>query len=1572
VGFVNYKTEITGLSFSFLVAIIFWRILIVPARFFIALMISIMFFLTYRYIVSEGKEVNCNSPSSRFKKISFSCLVVLSILSVLFVNPIGKEVDFIAWNAIRLPSILRLLLSSCLTLFSPGYMILNLIDRNAKLTGTEKVLFSIIISLFLIPFLGLLSFALGSNIQQLGIPSIILLNLTLLIPYILFDKDKFKASEKVSIDLNEKLILISLLVFMSVLMLSKYSLNLTWDYGDLDIYYGYSVSFTKDVLPLSPIGPGLDYPFWPFIFLAECFILSGVPYVNTFQFVSIPMTFLPILSFYIMLSAFFEGPRRRKIPIIGTIFGFFGGGFGWIFGIHLLFDGQTSQSLYELFEIMARTNSGYLIPSFYSAPGTTGIYPLYTYTLTSIFALIWLIYSKRTIKLGNLRYVFIPLMIALGYLAHIAEIVFSIFIFVASILIFERKNLSSYRKCAISIILGLILIALPDIIVKGSYYTGGDPFTYYGFSLYYIAFVLAVLTFFLSFIKDRLKTRAVSLKIIRNKIGALKIAFSSLILYFYGLSLIIWSKVFGTYNRLPTQMHAVPWYAWSNRLGICGLIALFGAIYLIHKNKNIKAYSFFILLIPVSFIISRVLHVYPFYMEDRLTFFIMIPTVILASCVLLKFGQSLKKHGPSNIQNVIFGFVLSMVLVLGFLPNLLTGEAVDFNYWSKGEKMSNQELDALNFLRLNTPSNGSVLTLTTRSKRLLSYSGLFPLQTYVNRDSSLIFMPSFTETAISSLAKSQLKYLYFASADEKELEQNPSYSGFVRDCLLKYLPIAFQNEEVTIYEVLDFSAPTNSSTALVTSNLRTGYFKDVFDESYEKFCRFSSVLTTGNIITVKTDNQSGNHDFEIPVNINPDESPYVTVRWKTDGSKLYLYLLSSKTVYYTSLGRSKSWETTVINLHDFYDCVREKTMSVNPSEPINSILFRNFELNSEYAIDYIQFVGFPNNDAVGGFFPLSTVDLSQIEYSTVLEDDPARFNYSALILTHDLNIWSETEEQDFQKYLQWTDQGGRLIVLESLGAHLSYEYRNLTKSEYIGWRDEDFTTGWTTYDCSALSNGSIVTVETNDKEIYHDFYLNTINVSVHSYPYVVIRWKTDGSPLLFYPHGTQSDYRYITLGASTEWTTNSINLKEFYDIVLKNITSFEDDEQIDNLTFRSFTENATYSIDYVKFYKEYPLPLYPGFADLLSIYTESTLEAEGVESQTGGLHFPSVITVPVIHSIDTNTKIVANYTLNGKPVSPYAITKKIGKGEVIYLAVSPYFSVIENSTGDINRDFFRDIGSLLDVLNLELDKNIVKRINYFPQFDYIKEPANFTGKVSVDTDYIQLPRLNVNYIKILSNDGKMETTNLTHSMIEAIEYAYPVKFRINAFEVHLSRIGLGKYLKIEIVGDFRLTMELPKNGIVKMSIWNGTMLLNKTFQEVTIQLNIENNDKSSVSVKNPTITTEGDAFFNRARIYRNHYKMPLFYNDGTNPFEVIGKTTFKIEYSDNGIIFVDGFIFNGKWFYPTTEQKQSSFTEMDIPWFNILTSPLHILLVTVICAFSIAYTYITLKRVKIRIKLKLR
>jgi hypothetical protein len=134
-----------------------------------------------------------------------------------------------------------------------------------------------------LPFLGVLSFAVGSNLVTFGVFLIILLNLFSLTLYILKLNIRNNVS-KLSFDLNQTAVILLLVVLMIVIMLNKYFMNIGWDYGDLNCYFGFAVSFTKSTYPVGVLGMGQMYPFWFTLFVAQSLVLGGIPYINSFQF----------------------------------------------------------------------------------------------------------------------------------------------------------------------------------------------------------------------------------------------------------------------------------------------------------------------------------------------------------------------------------------------------------------------------------------------------------------------------------------------------------------------------------------------------------------------------------------------------------------------------------------------------------------------------------------------------------------------------------------------------------------------------------------------------------------------------------------------------------------------------------------------------------------------------------------------------------------------------------------------------------------------------------------------------------------------------------------------------------------------------------------------------------------------------------------------------------------------------------------------------------------------------------------------------------------------------------------
>jgi len=255
------------------------------------------------------------------------------------------------------------------------------------------------------------------------------------------------------------------------------------------------------------------------------------------------------------------------------------------------------------------------------------------------------------------------------------------------------------------------------------------------------------------------------------------------------------------------------------------------------------------------------------------------------------------------------------------------------------------------------------------------------------------------------------------------------------------------------------------------------------------------------------------------------------------------------------------------------------------------------------------------------------------------------------------------------------------------------------------------------------------------------------------------------------------------------------------------------------------------------------------------------------------------------------------------------------------------------------------MGSLFNISVPNLSGNDVKLTDHFSQFEFTKDPTKLDGMVSVETDFAQFPSFNSTGSAFVSNDGKINSLSFTNFSIGSFEHSSPPKLTIDASVMRLKCSGTGNYLDVEITGDFNLTIVTGKGGFCNISILQGQKLLNETFQGSNIKLAVKNNSSLAISVKDPTINVaDGTIYFGSARIYRNHYQMPLFYDDGSTPFEIVGNASFKIKCSDNGVNFIDNFTFSGKGFNPLS-QPQSLFTEMSVPWYPVLTSPLHLLMI---------------------------
>lgn len=551
------------------------------------------------------------------------------------------------------------------------------------------------------------------------------------------------------------------------------------------------------------------------------------------------------------------------------------------------------------------------------------------------------------------------------------------------------------------------------------------------------------------------------------------------------------------------------------------------------------------------------------------------------------------------------------------------------------------------------------------------------------------------------------------------------------------------------------------------------------------------------------------------------------------------------------------------------------------------------------------------------YFPISILSRSHFRYSIVSENDDLRFDFSNILLTHDLDLWNESESEQFYDYLQWIEDDGNLIVFNSLGDKPPFG---------IGWREENFAEGWYVTPANTshvLTNNGIITVRSIEGLNYsgvRDLHSPDINVSVNECPYLVIRLKSE-APLHVYPHGSKSGFRYIYLGFPNKWTTNVIDLRNFYDFVHEKNVGFDNDELIDRILIRTSAKNIDYSIDFVRFYKYSGLSN-PGFAGLLSLSSGNETIVTGVAKDGTSISFPPVFSDITLHPANLNVTTWYNGE-EGEPVSPFVIQKKLGKGQVIYVensAMYRSFSMIPDNY--LRNIMLEKLGSSLGtLLNIPLEVD-VGSLSPNP-LSYVHNVINASGKITIMTNSVSFSSENPNVTLNLSSgetfsDISLSGLQINDPLILVVRHA-------------LIKPSNGGYVTLEVKGN--LTIDLPENRRFKQKIHNSSVTIEG---ESLIFLTPTTNNVMELRLRKPNIQIEGEADFKKARIVTKSMKVLVH----QMPIEICGNAQFKVDYSEDELIFLRNFTFNGLAEVPYATVPQLN--EFNTPWIGILSSPLHI------------------------------
>ena len=207
-------------------------------------------------------------------------------------------------------------------------------------------------------------------------------------------------------------------------------------------------------------------------------------------------------------------------------------------------------------------------------------------------------------------------------------------------------------------------------------------------------------------------------------------------------------------------------------------------------------FTFVVFGIIISQLNIRLASALPFW-EARTIYWVRIFAAIIASVIIIRLSTMLiiishKKH-------LILGSIILLIVVTSVSSTLVR---VDFwtrysTYGISGEgatTISPEELAALSYLKCNDSPYGQVLTLTETSWTYIKYYSGIP--NVFNRPS--LFFDTAQSTFLLQAIATQ-SYIYIAAHDQSIL--NKYSNGYLKNYVLPYLPVVFNNSAVTIYEV---------------------------------------------------------------------------------------------------------------------------------------------------------------------------------------------------------------------------------------------------------------------------------------------------------------------------------------------------------------------------------------------------------------------------------------------------------------------------------------------------------------------------------------------------------------------------------------------------------------------------------------------------------------------------------------------------------------------------------------------------------------------------------------------------
>lgn len=317
------------------------------------------------------------------------------------------------------------------------------------------------------------------------------------------------------------------------------------------------------------------------------------------------------------------------------------------------------------------------------------------------------------------------------------------------------------------------------------------------------------------------------------------------------------------------------------------------------------------------------------------------------------------------------------------------------------------------------------------------------------------------------------------------------------------------------------------------------------------------------------------------------------------------------------------------------------------------------------------------------------------------------------------------------------------------------------------------------------------------------------------------------------------------------------------------------------------------------------------FENLLSIRvatTDRTL-VDGIKGLEGEVNFPP-ITTPMHFSIDDDVVPVAFYTKDGEPISPYAFSKKVGNGKIIYVEIYPFYGALKTNSENSISSLYANLGGLIDVLGLPLQK--------FDGSSRFSWHTLIYGSIFLDQAELKpsgfiipdLHELDISLNASQTDQVMVNGSNINRRMFNDVrieDFHVEGNFK-PTFVVPQSKItkGLGSYLGVDLSQGFHLTLELDADTVIHLVVREGGQTFNVTIKGGTFTLH---------SQRDVSIYMKG------LRVSANSVRFGEYFLGRPSKFIVIS--------GDNSSILTSDVNVNGM--YVIQPRKTVHFDEWDIP-----------------------------------------